>query len=115
MADDALEYQLLDRRSFLQFLDLPESSSIPDAKTTWLFRDRLAQAGAGTLVFEQVLQQLQKHGYMARCGQIVDASLVPAPVQRNKRDVADTVKEGTMPITWKHHKRAQKDVDARWT
>jgi IS5 family transposase len=72
LADDALEYQLLDRRSFLQFLDLTESSSIPDAKTIWLFRDRLAQAGAGTLVFEQVQQQLQQHGYMARCGQIVD-------------------------------------------
>jgi IS5 family transposase len=42
LADDALEYQLLDRRSFLRFLDLTESSSIPDAKTIWLFRDRLA-------------------------------------------------------------------------
>jgi hypothetical protein len=50
LADDALEYQLLDRRSFLQFLDLTESSSIPDAKTIWLFRDRLAQAGVGTRV-----------------------------------------------------------------
>jgi IS5 family transposase len=115
LADDALEYQLLDRRSFLQFLDLTDSSSIPDAKTIWLFRDRLAQAGAGTLVFEQVQQQLQQHGYLARCGQIVDASLVQAPVQRNKRDEADTVKEGTMPLAWKLHKRAQKDVDARWT
>jgi IS5 family transposase len=115
LADDALEYQLLDRRSFLQFLDLTESSGIPDAKTIWLFRDRLAQAGAGTLVFEQVQQQLQQHGYMARCGQIVDASLVQAPVQRNKREEADIVKEGTMPLSWKAYKRAQKDVDARWT
>jgi hypothetical protein len=39
-ADDALEYQLLDRRSFLRFLDLTESSSISDAKAIWLFRDR---------------------------------------------------------------------------
>lgn len=37
-------YQLLDRRSFLQFLDLTERSSIPDAKTIRLFRNRLAQA-----------------------------------------------------------------------
>jgi transposase, IS5 family len=66
-------------------------------------------------VFEQVQQQLQQHGYLARCGQIVDASLVQAPVQRNKRDEADTVKQGTMPLAWKPHKRAQKDVDARWT
>src|SRR5471030_894020 len=115
LADDALEYQLLDRRSFLQFLDLTESSSIPDAKTIWLFRDRLAPAGVGNQIFEQVQQQLQQHGYMARCGQIVDASLVQAPVQRNKREEADTVKAGAMPLAWKPHKRAQKDVDARWT
>ena len=48
-ADDALEYQLLDRRSFLQLLDLTEWSNIPHAKTIWLFRDRLAQAGVGHL------------------------------------------------------------------
>ncbi|MDY0977728.1 transposase [Massilia sp. CFBP9012] len=33
LAGDALEYQLLDRRRFLRFLDLTESGSIPDAKT----------------------------------------------------------------------------------
>jgi len=38
VVDDALEYQLLDRRSHLRFLDLTESSSIPDAKTICLFR-----------------------------------------------------------------------------
>jgi IS5 family transposase len=115
LADDALEYQLLDRRSFLRFLDLTESSSIPDAKTIWLFRDRLAQAGVGNQVFEQVQQQLMSQGYLARCGQIVDASLVHAPAQRNKREEAETVKESTMPLGWKPHKRAQKDVDAKWT
>ena len=115
LADDALEYQLLDRRSFLQFLDLTDSSSIPDAKTIWLFRDRLAQAGVGSHIFEQVQQQLSRQGYMARCGQIIDASLVKAPIQRNKREEAELVKDGTMPLTWKAHKRAQKDVDAKWT
>lgn len=115
LADDALEYQWLDRRSFLTFLGLTESSTIPDAKTIWLFRDRLAQAGLGTQLFEAVQQQLLKHGYLARCGQIIDASIVPAPIQRNKREEAQTVKEGSMPVTWKAHKRAQKDVDANWT
>jgi hypothetical protein len=43
LAGDALEYQLLERCSFLQFLGLTESSTIPDAKTIWLFRDRLAR------------------------------------------------------------------------
>lgn len=42
LADDAVECPLLDRGSFLQFLGLTESSTIPDAKTIWLFRDCLA-------------------------------------------------------------------------
>lgn len=84
LADDVLEYQLLGRRSFLQFLDLTDSRSIPDAKTIWLFRDRLAQAGVGSQIFGQVQQQLARQDYIARCGQIVDASLVQAPIQRNK-------------------------------
>jgi transposase, IS5 family len=115
LADDALEYQLLDRRSFLSFLGLTGSSTIPDAKTIWLFRDRLAQAGLGTELFDQVQQQLLANGYLARCGQIIDASLVQAPVQRNKREEAEIVKQSAMPTEWTAHKRAQKDVDAKWT
>ena len=42
LADDALEYQLLDRRSFLRFLDLTESSSVPHTKAIWLVWRRLA-------------------------------------------------------------------------
>lgn len=63
LADDALEYQLLDRRSFLRFLDLTESS-IPDAKMIWLFRYRLAQAGVDHQVFKQVQQQPFLQGYL---------------------------------------------------
>ena len=115
LADDTLEYQLLDRRSFVQFLGLSEDSTIADAKTIWLFRDSLAQAGLGAKLFDQVQQQLLAHGYLARCGQIIDATLVHAPVQRNRREEAEAVKDDTMPIAWKAHKRAQKDVDAKWT
>jgi hypothetical protein len=83
LSDDALEYQLLDRRSFLQLLELTDSSRIPDSKTIWLCPDRLAQASAGAPAFDQVQQRLQQHGYLARCGQIVDASLAQSPVQRS--------------------------------
>lgn len=69
----------------------------------------------GNKVFEQVQQQLLSQGYLARCGQIVGASLVQAPLQRNKREEAETVEEGTMPLGWKLHKRALKEVDAKWT
>jgi len=100
LADDALEYQLADRRSFLQFLGLTDSSAISDAKTIWLFRDRLAQVGLGSKLFDQMQQQLLAHGYLTRCGQNIDASLMQAPVQRNKHEEAEIVKEGTSRSCW---------------
>lgn len=82
LADDAPEYQLPDRRSFLRFLYLTESSGISDAKTIWLFRDRLAQARVDNRIFEQVQQQLLLQSYLGPLRrQIVDVSLVQAPAQ----------------------------------
>ncbi len=51
-------------------------------------------------------------------GKIVDASLVPAPKQRNTAPEKDAVKEGKSATEiWPDDpaKAAQKDVDARWT
>jgi hypothetical protein len=50
-------------------------------------------------------------------GQIVDATIVAAPRQRNTEDEKQAIKEGRVPEEWKHKpkKLAQKDRDARWT
>jgi IS5 family transposase len=52
---------------------------------------------------------------LAKKGQIVDASLIPAPIQRNKREENSKIKEGDIPDDWSETKRRQKDTDARWT
>ena len=41
LSDDALEYQVLDRASFQRFVGLQKGSQIPDAKTLWVWRERL--------------------------------------------------------------------------
>lgn len=51
-------------------------------------------------------------------GQIVDASMVPAPKQRNTEDEKTAIKEGkSAEKIWpdEPNKAVQKDVDARWT
>jgi hypothetical protein len=50
-------------------------------------------------------------------GQIVDASLVSAPKQRNTDGEKKDIKEGRIPEDWKANaaKLRQKDRDARWT
>ena len=47
-------------------------------------------------------------------GQIIDASLVPAPKQRNSESEKADIKAGRIPEAWTT-KLAQKDRDARWT
>lgn len=115
LSDEQLEYQVLDRSSFQRFLGIRDSGKVPDRNTVWSFRERLVQAGLGAVVFEEVNRQLQAHGYLARCGQIIDATLVPVPIQRNGRAENAQIKQGETPPDWSAKKTAHKDVDARWT
>ena len=117
LSDDQIEYQIRDRLSFTRFLGLGFEGSIPDGTTLWLFREKLARAGLIDKLFERFGQHLEAKGYIARGGQMVDATIVAVPRQRNSRDENDQVKTGTTPEDWKKRpsKNRQKDKDARWT
>lgn len=117
LSDDATEYQILDRLSFMRFLSLEPGRTVPDAKTIWLFRDQLTQAEMIDPLFDRFDRYLGQNGYAARRGQIVDASIVPAPVQRNTREENAAIKQGETPAAWEETpaKLRQKDPDAAWT
>ncbi len=115
LSDDQLEFQIEDRRSFQQFMGLSNHQRSPDAKTFWLFKDQLSELKLVDNLFEKFSRQLSKAGYIARKGQIVDASIVPAPIQRNSREENQQIKEGDIPENWEDNKQRQKDTDARWT
>lgn len=57
-----------DRLSFMRFLDLSLSQSVPDAKTIWLYRERLAQKGLIEKLFAIFDQALKDRGYLAMSG-----------------------------------------------
>jgi IS5 family transposase len=117
LSDDQVEYQLRDRLSFMRFLGLGLEDKVPDAKTVWLYREQLAQAGLIEALFEDFDGHLEQQGYLAMGGQIIDASIVPVPKQRNSRDENARIKAGETPEGWDSQpaKRSQKDTDARWT
>jgi IS5 family transposase len=56
---------------------------VPDATTVWLFRERLAQAKAIDRLFARFNAALKDRCYLAMGGQIIDATVVSAPKQRN--------------------------------
>src|SRR3990167_6107051 len=76
LSDDQTEYQIKDRLSFMRFLDLSLSQSVPNAKTIWLYRERLAQKGLIEKLFATFDQALKDRGYLAMSGQIIDATIV---------------------------------------
>jgi IS5 family transposase len=117
LADGQLEYLIRDRLSFMRFLGLGLEDAVPDATTVWLFREGLAKAGLIEQLFDDFGGYLEAKGYIARGGQIVDATIVSAPKQRNTRAENEAIKAGKTPEGWeqKPAKNAQKDKDARWT
>lgn len=117
LSDDAVEYQIRDRLSFMRFLGLNLTSDVPDAKTIWAFGDALAQANLAKPLFERFNTILQVMGVAMQSGQLIDATFIEVPKQRNSREENELIKQGATPIDWQDEpaKRAQKDTDARWT
>ena len=115
LSDDAVEYQVRDRLSFMRFLGLSIGDRVPDAKTIWLFREQLGEAKLVKRLFKKFDRYLREQGFKARKGQIVDASIVSVPIQRNSREENKQIKDGTIPGNWSDAKSRQKDVHARWS
>ena len=113
LSDEQVEFQLNDRLSFQRFCGLQHSATIPDRTTVWTFENRIGAAAAKAL-FEAVQVQLQKRGYLARCGQIIDATLVPAPRQHLDKEDKAALQKGKEP-DWTPAQKRQRDTDASWT
>ena len=117
VADDNVEYLIRDRLSFMRFLGLSLQDRVPDAKTIWLYREALTKTGVIETLFADFDHHLKQNGYLAMGGQIIDATIVPVPKNRNSREENEAIKAGEMPKGWESQpaKLRQKDRDARWT
>ena len=119
LSDERIEYQIRDRLSFMRFLGLELEDRVPDANTVWLFRERLKELKLVEVLFACFHEQLAERGYVARAGQMIDATFVEVPRQRNTREENAQVKAGDTPGEWQQPsaktKLSQKDLDARWT
>lgn len=117
LSDEQMQYQMLDRLSFMRFLGLTLSDSVPDEKTIWLFREKLIAHKLVDKLFDKFLISLEKANLVGKEGRMVDASFVEVPRQRNSREENQEIKDGHVPDDWEENpnKLAQKDLDARWT
>ena len=96
--------------TFIRFLGLGPGDAVPDAKTIWLFREHLTRAGAVETLFARFDTLLRDKGYLAMSGQILDASLIPAPRQHLDDGEKAAIKDGNQrrrsgPISLRRRRR----------
>lgn len=115
LSAEAMEYQINDRASFQKFLSLEPQHQVPDATTIRLFAEQLTKAKAMEQLFAAYRARLSAARLVINEGKIIDASMVHAPVQHNSRDENDRLKNEEIPANWSARKKAQKDLDAKWT
>lgn len=97
------------RLSWMRFRGPGPGDAVSDADTLWDFREAL---------FARLDRAITEAGCLPMAGQIVDATLVAAPRQRNTKTGKARIKAGeTAGDIWpgKPAKSRQKDTDARWT
>jgi len=121
LSDEQTEFQINDRTSFKQFLELKIGDTIPDQKTIWHFKEQLSNKNLSEKLFELFVNQLMRKGIIAKEGSMIDASFVDVPRQRNTKEENADIKKGAVPLAFakkdknsKRSKLAQKDTDARW-
>src|SRR3712207_5035907 len=105
LADERTEYLIKDRLSFMRFLGLSLADPVPDANTIWTFREALTRARiegkpAIDALFARFDAALRQAGFLAMGGQIIDASLVACPKQRNMDEEKQAIKQDPIPEGW---------------
>ena len=77
----------------MRFLGLGLEDKVPDAKTVWLYREQLAQAGVIETLFEDFDGYLEQQGYLAKIIALDRRCL------SQQRSTA-RIKEGETPEGW---------------
>ena len=76
----------------MRFLGIELKDKVPDAKTIWLFKERLIEAKVTEKLFEKFGKELAKQNLIGKEGTIIDATIVEAPIQHNSKEENEQVK-----------------------
>lgn len=117
LSDAMVHKYILDRQSFLAFLDI-DVTIVPSSKTIWKYRELFIKAGVFELINILTMQHIAQLDEVKNSDSIaIDSSFTNVPIQRNTRDENKVIKDGNGDQLWNDHpaKKRQKDIDSRWT
>jgi IS5 family transposase len=84
LADEQAEKKIHDRISFMNFLDYPDQ--YPDARTIWLFRERLSKTGRDRIIWNELQRQLESKNIRVKKGSAQDATFITSDPGHVKHD-----------------------------
>ena len=76
----------------MRFLGLRIGDDVPDAKTIWSFQEELKERRLINALFDRFDQLLFQAGFIAKGGQIADASIVKMSARRDSREVNEQLR-----------------------
>ena len=91
---EQVEYQLKDRLSFMRFVGVGLNGTVPDENTVRNYFEQYKETGAWDKLIRTFDKILEKAGYKAQEGSIVDASIVEAPRQRARQQRIRQARQG---------------------
>ena len=77
----------------MRFLGLGIKDKVPDAKTIWLFKERLIEGKVSEKLFDKFGRELAKQNLIGKEGTIIDATIVEAPIQHNGKEENEQIKQ----------------------
>jgi len=130
LSDAGVEFQIVDRYTFMRFLGVCAGDKIPDGNTVWDFKEALKEKDVDRKLFDLFNSMLEEKGIITHKGTIIDATFVTVPKRHTTKRDNEHLKEGEAleDLPAKCLERLEKeeiksidnvisqmDMDARWT
>lgn len=118
LSDPGVEQALLDRLSFIRFMEFSIEDDVPDETTICRFRNGLIRLNVLDKLLDMINSQLEGRGLLVREGAVVDASVVES--QRRPRKVIDVMPEDRdedadeQDTSMEYRVSYSDDTDAAW-
>ncbi len=121
LVDEAMEKEIHDRISFMNFLGYPDS--VPDSRTIWLFRERLSSTGKDKKIWDMIWKQFESRGITVKKGVVQDASFIETdpgkhgkkkpPVTPDMPEIVTDEKRDPATLTKNEKRQAKREAGVR--
>ena len=114
LSDEQVEYQILDRTSFQDFLDI-SYAHVPDFTTVWRFREQLKEYNLKKDIWTELQNQILKQGFLVEKGHIQDATFIESQLGKKRYSNEKRARKNGEKIEYSQKQKNHIDQDAKFS